>query len=326
MKRRTFLILIIFGMAATGLYALKINFHTVIANEVYRSAQLGPTTLKHLLQKHKIRSVINLRGKNPEASWYQAEVEATAESDASHYDVDLTSTSLPRVDQLHNLFHLLNDSERPVLVHCASGADRSGLASAMALLMKGNINPEEVQNQSSWRYLAFSPDTAGKLFLEKYRQWLDTEDLHHNKQQFSKWVEDEYVDSNGNFYFLIHPINGQTWERPNGRYEERFIFTISRSRSSEFHLDGWAFDNLNETLIKDIEVYLDNIPLNKVRYGIYLPHLLNDFGKEAYLHSGWELNHPLNLLEDGCYDLTLHLTRLDGSKWISPPQGRICIH
>lgn len=326
MKGRTFLILLMLGIAATGFYALRINFHTVIRDEVYRSAQLTPATLKYLIQKHDIRSVINLRGKNPDASWYQAEVEATAESDARHYDVNLTSTTLPRVDELHKLFRLLNDVEKPVLVHCESGADRSGLAGSIALLMKGNVSQEEIQNQSSWHYMAFSPDSVGKLFLEKYRQWLDTRDLPNNKEQFSKWVEDEYVDSNGNFYFQIHPINDQTWERPNGGYEDGFIFAVNRSHSNELHLDGWAFDNLNETLIKDIEIHLDDLPLNKVRYGIHLPHLINDFGTENYLHSGWELNHPLGQIEDGCYDLTLHLTRLDGEKWISPPLGRICIH
>lgn len=312
-------------MAVFGLYLLKLNFHTVVPGEVYRSAQLTPSTLKKMIQKYKIRSVINLRGKNTGQDWYQDELEAASESGARHFDVDLTSTSLPRNDELRKLYRLLNQSSRPVLVHCKSGADRSGLASAMALLMKEDANLEDIQNQSSWRYLAFSPDTAGKLFLQEYRQWLNASDQPHDQDLFTKWVEKEYVDSSGNFYFLVDPIDGQAWKRPNGGYEEGLIFNVNRSGSSELHLSGWAFDTLNESPLQEIAVYFDDIPLNPASYGIFLPHLMHDFGKENYLHSGWELKHPLATLEDGCYDLTLHLTGPDKRKWISSPQARVCI-
>ncbi len=324
--KRLVLFFLLFSIPAVyGFYLLKRNFHTVIPGEFYRSAQMDSTTLKTWIQKHDIRTVINLRGKNSGKTWYENEIKAAAEAGARHYDVDLTSTMLPRVDELRKLYQLLGSAEQPVLVHCKSGADRSGLASALTMLLKTGTNLEDIEKQASWRFLAFAPDSTGKLFLYQYRKWLEASNLTHSVENFSRWMEDEYVDGNGNFYYLIEPIYGQVWKRPDGGYEEGEIFSINRKKENELFLKGWAFDNLNETPLQDIKVYLGQIPLSKATYGIYVPHLMNHFGKENYLHTGWEIKQPLDSIKDGCYDLTLHLIRKDGEKWVSPPQGRICI-
>jgi hypothetical protein len=54
-------------LAAAGLWSLSAflfnkNFHTVIPNEVYRSAQPSPAALDHWITEFGLRSVINLRG------------------------------------------------------------------------------------------------------------------------------------------------------------------------------------------------------------------------------------------------------------------------
>jgi len=218
-------------------------------------------------------------------------------------------------NDVQQLFRLIKESERPALIHCKSGADRTGLASIIALLMNEEADLNEIQKQSSWRYLAFSPDSTGKLFMQQYRLWLGKRNQPHSREIFSKWVEKEYVDDSSNFYFLVHPINGQLWERPAGGYEEGNIFSIQRSSTKELELDGWAFDTLHEAPVKDIEIYLDDFPLNKPTYGNYLPHLIHDFGKENYLYTGWVVKQPLDTLENGCYNLTIRLTGLDERKW-----------
>jgi hypothetical protein len=48
------------------------NFHTVITNEVYRSAQLSPV-MRASDKELNLRSVINLRTIEDKASWLKAE-------------------------------------------------------------------------------------------------------------------------------------------------------------------------------------------------------------------------------------------------------------
>lgn len=55
-------------VAATG------NFHSVVAGEVYRSAQPSGATLSRYQRDYGIRTVINLRGENASEAWYQDEI------------------------------------------------------------------------------------------------------------------------------------------------------------------------------------------------------------------------------------------------------------
>ena len=50
-----------------------LNLHTVIPGRVYRCAQPSPNKLERLVHAHGIRTVLNLRGPNPDQSWYRGE-------------------------------------------------------------------------------------------------------------------------------------------------------------------------------------------------------------------------------------------------------------
>jgi hypothetical protein len=45
------------------------NFHTITYGEAYRSAQLDRDELVYYIKKYNIKSIVNLRGKNPEIPW-----------------------------------------------------------------------------------------------------------------------------------------------------------------------------------------------------------------------------------------------------------------
>ena len=49
------------------------NFHLVIPDQVLRSGQLSDPELKRVVERHSIRSVINLRGSHPGEPWYDSE-------------------------------------------------------------------------------------------------------------------------------------------------------------------------------------------------------------------------------------------------------------
>jgi hypothetical protein len=53
------------------------NLRVVAAGQAYRSGQMDADALAHCIKTYGIKSILNLRGKNPVAGWYQAEIATT---------------------------------------------------------------------------------------------------------------------------------------------------------------------------------------------------------------------------------------------------------
>ena len=128
------------------------NIHTVEPNELYRSAQLDGDDLARVLNEYKIKSVINLRGDNPGDAWYDEELRVTKEYGVQHFDVGIGATSEPEPKVMRRLIGLLRNAPRPLLVHCYSGADRSGLAAALYEFLVTGESPRTAAKQLSFWY------------------------------------------------------------------------------------------------------------------------------------------------------------------------------
>jgi protein tyrosine/serine phosphatase len=107
------------------------NFHPITTGVAYRSAQLDRDELEHYIKKYNIRSVVNLRGKNPDATWYIEEIKVSVEQNAAHYDISLSAFQEPTKEDVQKLLEIFKSAPRPLLIHCQAGADRSGLVAAM---------------------------------------------------------------------------------------------------------------------------------------------------------------------------------------------------
>ena len=61
--------------------------------------------------------------------------------------------------------------EKPVLIHCKSGADRTGLAAAIYLLTEGGKTLDQAERQLSLRYIHLKRTSTGILdqVLRSYR-------------------------------------------------------------------------------------------------------------------------------------------------------------
>ncbi|MDA8091580.1 MAG: dual specificity protein phosphatase family protein [Nitrospiraceae bacterium] len=132
--QRVFVVVLVILLIPSGYYFLIFgdgNFHTVTPGEAYRCAQPGYDQLEHYLKAYGIRSIINLRGRNPGSNWYRKEIEFSKANGIAHYDVGLSATSEPTARQMQELMKILRTAPRPILIHCKSGADRSGLVAAM---------------------------------------------------------------------------------------------------------------------------------------------------------------------------------------------------
>lgn len=129
--------LALFGMVtflSTGYLAyLQIsgNFHEVVAGEVYRAAQMDGQRLARWKREYGIASVLNLRGENAGADWYEAERGVAERLGLKHIDFRMSAARKLDQAEVQELLQVMRDAPKPLLIHCMGGADRTGLAAAL---------------------------------------------------------------------------------------------------------------------------------------------------------------------------------------------------
>lgn len=148
--------LVFTGALMIGLYLgglqLTGNFHTVIAHELYRSAQPSPTQIAAYAATYGIRSIVNLRGANPGKDWYEAERAMAQRLGIQHLDFAMSAKRPLDDNRAAQLIALLRAVPKPVLIHCQAGADRTGLASALYLAAVARQGEEDAEGQLSVVY------------------------------------------------------------------------------------------------------------------------------------------------------------------------------
>lgn len=147
------------------------NFHSITSGEAYRSAQLDRDELEYYIHNYHLKSILNLRGKNPDSDWYIEEVKVSSEQGIVHYDMALSASRELTVKEVQVLLEIFNSAPRPILIHCKSGADRSGLVSAMWEVIVDKISKTEAKKQLSILYghIPIGPTSAMDQFFEKWR-------------------------------------------------------------------------------------------------------------------------------------------------------------
>ena len=128
------------------------NFHAVKEGAFYRSAQLSKDELQRTIREHKIRSVLNLRGAHPGQAWYDEELAVSQSLGVAHYDYSLSAHRFVTGQQISEVLGILRDAPKPLLVHCKSGADRTGLVSALYRLAEERENAHQADRELSLVY------------------------------------------------------------------------------------------------------------------------------------------------------------------------------
>jgi len=163
------------------------NFHPV-ANGVFRANQPSAKRLR-AYKAQGIRSVLNLRG-DSKYSYYLFEREACDALGLELTNINLSATALPSKVTLLELERHFKTLDRPLLIHCKSGADRAGFAAALYLLLIENAPIEIAQKQLGfWKYFHIKASSKGILdfCLEKYRQTNKVEPV-----AFRDWMVNVY--------------------------------------------------------------------------------------------------------------------------------------
>jgi protein tyrosine phosphatase (PTP) superfamily phosphohydrolase (DUF442 family) len=200
-SRRVVGMIVALALVAGGAETLRVvfgdNFHAVIDGAVYRCAQPSPEFLADVVRDHGIRTVLNLRGigDGPLVDWYEDEAAACQALGLSQENLTFSAYRLPSVDEVRRLLEILDRSEKPILIHCRRGADRTGLASAIALLSMTDLPYADARAGLGLRYGHWALGSAGRLgqFFEEYETWLRENRLRHDKTEFRRWLTTAYA-------------------------------------------------------------------------------------------------------------------------------------
>lgn len=137
-----------------SLLQLLYNYHR-ITPRVARSAHPYMGFHQRFLRQADIRTVVNLRGPNPDKAWWRKEKKLAERLGLSHIDIRMSSRLIPARETLGQLFDTFDRAQKPFLLKCSGGQDRSGLASALYILHRKGRGAlgEAMQQLKVWPYL-----------------------------------------------------------------------------------------------------------------------------------------------------------------------------
>lgn len=159
-----------------GALQLTGNFHSVVPGALYRSAQPAAADIARYQKTYGIKTIINLRGENPGAPWYGAEKAEADRLGIAHIDFRMSAGRELTRAEAGSLIGIFQRAEKPILVHCKAGADRSGLASALYVAAVARLGEAAAERQISIRYghisLPVSSTYAMDRTFEALEPWL----------------------------------------------------------------------------------------------------------------------------------------------------------
>lgn len=157
-----------------------------IAPSVWRANQPSPRRLEIYQRQLGLKSVVNLRG-GSQQGFYLFEAEVCKKLGLTLHDVTFSARRAPKKAALLAVFDLFATLQKPVLIHCKSGADRTGLISALYLLDVEKRPLAEAKRQLSFRYLHLKSTETGIMdhFLTLY-------EAESNGRSIRDWVIQDY--------------------------------------------------------------------------------------------------------------------------------------
>jgi protein tyrosine phosphatase (PTP) superfamily phosphohydrolase (DUF442 family) len=170
------------------------NLGTVRPHRVYRSAQLDGPGFARLIREKGIRTILNLRGPNPDQPWYRAELAASKAANVTHIDLPMASDQWLSHEQAESLLSVLDTCDFPLLIHCEFGAERTGLVSAVVELLDPASSLDDAEGQFTLRHL-FLPIKDGRVMLghlRQYEAWLAARGEPHSPDRFRRWLARDY--------------------------------------------------------------------------------------------------------------------------------------
>jgi protein tyrosine phosphatase (PTP) superfamily phosphohydrolase (DUF442 family) len=176
-------------------YVFSSNLHTVVEGEIYRSAQPTGERLAQWIDELSLASVVNLRGRKSEDDrhWLVEEIATAERAGIEHVSIRMSAGDVPPAPTLRKLVETIDTAPRPMLLHCKAGAERSGLASAVAILLEtGDLEAARREFALDKGFVHWINPRLPRV-LDDYATWLAERGETSTPDRFRAWVATEYA-------------------------------------------------------------------------------------------------------------------------------------
>lgn len=162
------------------------SFHE-IAPGVFRANQPSPKRLAYYKQIG-IKTILNLRGTSRH-SHYLFEAETCATLGLELVDHRMYAADLASREEILGLIDLMGQIEKPYVIHCKSGSDRTGFAAVLYLHIYCGQTIKQAMKQLNWRHFHLKHSKNGILdmFFDAYVEQSAARDL-----SLVDWIAKEY--------------------------------------------------------------------------------------------------------------------------------------
>jgi len=151
------------------------NIHTIVVGQAYRSNQPDPLRIAQLQTLYGIKTIINLRGAEPGSKWYDDEVAATKALGIHLANYEMSSSRQLTAEQMRALITLMQNAEKPILIHCKAGSDRTGLAAALYVAAVSKGGERKAEGQMSIVYGHFGIPLSPTFPMDESFETIETE-------------------------------------------------------------------------------------------------------------------------------------------------------
>ncbi len=219
------------------------NFGVVVEGEVFRSAQPRLSQLESWADEYSLRTVVRLRA-SLKNDLPDAEREKAAALGLTFHEVEMTARRRPGLIELKELVRVLESAERPMLIHCRGGVDRTGVASVMAAMAVGGEDYQTARGQ-------LFRDSGITRMLSDYEAWCGATGLDGGGwEQFRDWLLNEYRPG---YYWVRIEVPSQRTADPGARIEIDAVVTNRShtplpfsSADREFHLGAFFGSSVDQ--------------------------------------------------------------------------------
>lgn len=217
----------------------------ILGEEIYISAQPSKEKLLYLISKYKIKTVINLRGKNEGKRWYKEEKNILDEKNINLLNLKFSENKPPPRYELLKFIENFEKIKYPILIHCRNGKNRSTFFSFIFMLLKDNKLEERLFfKKKIWE------------FYDDFKKYCQMNKLELNSFNLNNFIKNNWVPSQFSYDLNIKSIKGK------GLISFTFDLTNKSKRM-------WQFKNSKESGIKvggKLFGPFEKVPENLERY------------------------------------------------------------
>jgi protein tyrosine/serine phosphatase len=173
------------------------NIHQVESNGLeplsYRSAQLKPNDLAHLIASKDIDVVLNVRGGSDSDKWYKEERDLVLSLGKEYHSHGFSVYKPPSRERFLDIVNVLEKAKaenKNILIHCKAGADRTGLISAVSQIILYDFPVEKAYKSSLNIPYGHVPNPNGPVEQVLIRYEESTKKIPNIS--FKEWINKHY--------------------------------------------------------------------------------------------------------------------------------------